>query len=230
MGVTRRRDQTYQPGAERLHHLWRHLAHASVVDDVEGAMADSEYVGKHRDPAEAPPPAHRPARAGTRMAAAVAMIGIVSVVGGAVGTRALSQAKAAAAPRAASAPVTTTTTHVVTTVPSRGAHRGRLVVHVDSPHPTRSAIAGDEGSRRLTWTLDVANGTGTTVTIGDPTAVLWTTDGSGHVAVTRDVVRPGSRRATPVSFDLPMGLDPSSITLTVGSLQTELTVAPAAGR
>jgi hypothetical protein len=101
---------------------------------------------------------------------------------------------------------------------------GKLALHFDTTKAITATIAGDGDNKKPSWKMKVSNKTGTTVTIGDPTTILWATDGSGHVAVSQQHVAPDSEQVVVVSFELPKVLTPLSITFTVGSAKAEVKV------
>jgi hypothetical protein len=195
---------------------------AQLVVKVEVAMADPGYVGKYRQRDRTPvlPYRHRSHRA--KIAVTLAVVGTVSVVGAYVGTRVTWTEAVVPQPTAGHAAKTSTA--VRKTVESANMTLGKLTVHFDATRASATAIVGDDVNRRLSWKMQVSNRTGTTVTIGNPTAILWAVDGSGHVAVSRQRVPSDSRQTATVSFDLPKVLEPASIALTLGSAKAEVKV------
>jgi hypothetical protein len=186
-------------------------------------MAAVGYVGRYRRRDDMPlRGSYRRARH-PKVAVALTTAGIMATVGVALGVRAPGSTEAPA--RAASASLATKATPATSITRKRGdVTLGKLALHFDSTQATTAAIAGDENDKRVSWTVQISNDTGTSVSIGDLTTILWTTDGSGHVAVTRQRVAPGSHRAVVISFELPEALEPSSITFSSGSTQATVKV------
>ena len=209
-------------GAVVPDHMLR-TKHELLVDEVEVAMAGAGYIGKHRQRDRTPILASCRRKVGTKISVALAMVATVSGVGGDLGTRETSWVGGVAAQPAAGHAMRTSTAVRKTGAPGN-ITLGRLTVHLDATRAVVTAIAGDDVNRRLSWRMQVSNRTGAAVTIGDPTAILWAADGSGHLAVSRQRVPPDSQQAATVSFDLPKILEPSSITLTLGSFQAEVKV------
>jgi hypothetical protein len=186
-------------------------------------MAAVGYVGRYRRRDDMPlRGSYRRARH-QKVAVALTTAGIMATVGVALGVRAAGSTEAPA--RAASASLATKATPATSITRKRGdVTLGKLALHFDTTQATTAAIAGDENDKRVSWTVQISNDTGTSVSIGDLTTILWTADGSGHVAVTRQRVAPGSHRAVVISFELPEALEPSSITFTSGSTQATVKV------
>jgi hypothetical protein len=188
-------------------------------------MAAVGYVGRYRRRHDMPlRGSYRRARH-PKVAVALTTAGIMAIVGVALGVRAAGSTEAPA--RATSASLATKATPTSVTRKRGDVALGKLTLHFDTTQATTAAIAGDENDTRVSWTVQVSNDTGTSVTLGDLTTILWTTDGSGHVAVTRHRVAPGSHEAVVMSFELPEALEPSSITFTSGSTQATVKVKAA---
>jgi hypothetical protein len=220
--ITRPSNRSEASGPWLLAHVLR-TNPALLVDKVEVAMAGRGYVGKYRQRDRTPVLAYCRRKLGTKISVALALVGTVSVVGGYVGTRPTPWTEAVA-PQPVAGHAARTSTAVRKTVESANMTLGRLTVHFDATRAIATAIVGDDLNRRLSWKVQVSNRTGATVTIGHPTAVLWARDGSGHVAVSRQRVPSDSQQTATVSFDLPKVLEPSSITLTLGSAEAEVKV------
>jgi hypothetical protein len=196
---------------------------ALLIDRVEVTMADRGYVGKYRQRERMSVLAYCRRKLSTKISVTLAVVATVSAVGGYVETRATSWPEAVA-PQPTAGHAARSSTAVRRPVEAANMTLGRLTVHFDATRPTVTTIAGDDVNRRLSWKVQINNRTGVSVTFGDPTAILWARDGSGHLAVNRQRIPPDSQQTVIVSFDLPKILEPSSITLTQGSTQAEVKV------
>jgi hypothetical protein len=186
-------------------------------------MASENYVGRYRQRREAPVLGHGRRNRYAKVAVAMTAAGIIALAGVALSTRATGWNGAPARRTSASAAVQAAPATSITSG-SRNVPLGELSLHLATMEAITTPIAGDAGDRRLSWTAQVGNDTSSSVTIGDPTTILWTTDGSGHLAVSRQRVRPGAHQAVVISFELPEGLQPSSITLRSGSARAKVDV------
>jgi hypothetical protein len=189
------------------------------MDTMEVDVAEPGYVGKYRQRERTPIRALRRPHAGTRTWVAVVLVAVV--VAGYQWMRE-TPARHAAQPR----PAATSGASVRASADPATVTLGGLTVHFTATRPVVTPLVGDDVDHRLSWTVQVSNRTDAAVTIGGPAAILWARDGSGHVAVTRHRIPSGSLRTATLSFDVPELLEPSSITLTSGAGQAEMTVRP----
>jgi hypothetical protein len=191
------------------------------MDTMEVDVAEPGYVGKYRQPQRTPVLAIRRPHVVTRIWVTLAVVMATVVVAGYLWTREPAARHGAQPPPPAGTGAQARTSADPTTVTVAG-----LTLHLAAVRPIVTPLVGDDVNRRLSWTVQVSNRSGAAVTVGGPAAILWATDGSGHVAVTTQRIPSGSRRTATVSFDVPTILEPSSITLTLGSGQAQMTVRP----
>ena len=217
-------------------------------------MAGRRYVGRYRRRRGIPFRDHYRLIGRLSVALAMTAAGTIAVVGVDLGARAAGPTQTRTRPSTASpattarpstrpattarpstrpattaqpstaSPTTKTRPSTPITTDSADVTLGKLTLHFDTTEATTVAIPGDDLIKRVSWKVRVSNNSGTTVSIGDPTTIVWTTDGSGHVAVTRQSVVPGSQQAVVISFELPEVLEPSSITLALGSSRADVRV------
>lgn len=186
-------------------------------------MASENYVGRYRERHDVVVLGHGRRYRYAKVAVAMTAAGVVALVGVALSMRATGWTGAPGRRTSVSTSVQVTRA-TSTTSRSPRVPPEKLSLRLETMAVTTAPIAGDARDRRVTWTAKVGNDTDSTVTVGDPTTILWTTDGSGHLAISRQRVPPGAHQAVVISFELPQGLEPSSITLRSGSTQAKVDV------